>query len=68
MHSHVKDEAAIARRDDDFATHDLSLEVGIGSLSLHPGQASSPVRLCNRPLGRQWLVGACGASSSSHLS
>jgi len=32
-------------------------------LSLRSGQASSPVRLC-----RYWLVGAWGASASSHFS
>jgi hypothetical protein len=48
--------------------------VRVGNLSRCLGQASSPVRLCNRPLGRQWLTGAWGAgcsllhTSSSHTS
>ena len=31
----------------------VPLQVRVGSLSLRPGQASSPVRLCNRRLGRR---------------
>jgi hypothetical protein len=60
-------EPAVGHRHHDFTAHDLPLLMRISG-PVRLGQASSPVQLCDRPVGRQWLTGACGASLSSHTS
>ena len=67
--------AATRHRNDSLTAHDQQREAdaflashGVSVVLSFLSRQASPVRLCNRPLGRHWLVGAWGASSSKHLS
>ncbi len=48
----AKVQPAVGHRDYNLAAHDLPFQVRVDG-PVGPGQASSPVRLCNRPLSRR---------------